>query len=135
MRNSTQEISSINALMNRKSYENIATPVHTDDQQLTISSLIISADLPDTICEGGPEQEKIKWDSDRTLSVWLKTAESCLLINRHKPSVTDDDVRVGSCHGAQPRSSQQNSDNIKCSQKDKQIKIVKEGLGARLEPL
>ena len=43
--------------------------------------------------------------ADRTLSAWIKTAESCLPSDRH-PSQT-----------------------IKRSQKDTQIKIVKEGLG------
>ena len=72
----------INALMNRKSYARIsATPGKTQ----TINFYNINEEL--YLVEGIRTGENQMGTADRTLSAWIKTAESCLPSDRH-PSQT-----------------------------------------------
>ena len=107
----------INALMNRKSYARIsATPGKTQTINFyNINEALYLVDLPGYGYAKVSEQEKIKWGQliERYLHGSKQLKVVFLLIDiRHKPVIIATKL-----------------DKIKRSQKDKQIKIVKEGLG------
>ena len=90
----------INALMNRKSYARIsATPGKTQTINFyNINEELYLVDLPGygyakvaksekKICEGIRTGENQMGTANRTLSAWIKTAESCLPSDRY-PSQT-----------------------------------------------
>ena len=121
--------------MNRKSYARIsATPGKTQTINFyNINEELYLVDLPGYGYAKVSEQEKIKWGQliERYLhgSKQLKVV-SLLIDIRHKPSGNDKMMYEWIVsQGFNPVIIATKLDKIKRSQKDKQIKIVKEGLG------
>ena len=125
----------INALMNRKSYARIsATPGKTQTINFyNINEELYLVDLPGYGYAKVSEQEKIKWGQliERYLHGSKQLKVVFLLIDiRHKPSGNDKMMYEWIVsQGFHPVIIATKLDKIKRSQKDKQIKIVKEGLG------
>ena len=149
----------INALMNRKSYARIsATPGKTQTINFyNINEALYLVDLPGYGYAKVSEQEKIKWGqlierylhgskqskvSEKEKQKWGQMIENYLhtskqlravflLIDiRHDPSANDRMMYEWIVsQGFHPVIIATKLDKIKRSQKDKQIKIVKEGLG------
>ena len=125
----------INALMNRKSYARIsATPGKTQTINFyNINEELYLVDLPGYGYAKVSEQEKIKWGQliERYLHGSKQLKVVFLLIDiRHKPSGNDKMMYEWIVsQGFNPVIIATKLDKIKRSQKDKQIKIVKEGLG------
>ena len=126
----------INALMNRKSYARIsATPGKTQTINFyNINEELYLVDLPGYGYAKVSEQEKIKWGQliERYLHGSKQLKVVFLLIDiRHKPSGNDKMMYEWIVsQGFNPVIIATKLDKIKRSQKDKQIKIVKEGLGS-----
>lgn len=124
----------INALMNRKSYARIsATPGKTQTINFyNVNEELYLVDLPGYGYARVSENEKLQWGNlvERYLhnSKQLKTI--FLLIDiRHAPSVNDKTMYewiVG--NGYRPVIIATKLDKIKRSQKDKQLKLIREGL-------
>ena len=125
----------INALMNRKSYARIsATPGKTQTINFyNINEELYLVDLPGYGYAKVSEQEKIKWGQliERYPHGSKQLKVVFLLIDiRHKPSGNDKMMYEWIVsQGFNPVIIATKLDKIKRSQKDKQIKIVKEGLG------
>ncbi len=125
----------INALMNRKSYARIsATPGKTQTiNYYNINQELYLVDLPGYGYAKISEQEKQKWGEmvERYLHSSKQLKAIFLLIDiRHEPSVNDKmmyDWIVS--QGYHPIIIATKLDKIKRSQKDKQVKIVRQGLG------
>lgn len=125
----------INALMNRKSYARIsATPGKTQTiNYYNINQELYLVDLPGYGYAKISEQEKQKWGEmvGRYLHSSKQLKAIFLLIDiRHEPSVNDKmmyDWIVS--QGYHPIIIATKFDKIKRSQKDKQVKIVRQGLG------
>lgn len=125
----------INALMNRKSYAWIsATPGKTQTiNYYNINQELYLVDLPGYGYAKISEQEKQKWGEmvERYLHSSKQLKAIFLLIDiRHEPSVNDKmmyDWIVS--QGYHPIIIATKFDKIKRSQKDKQVKIVRQGLG------
>ena len=124
----------INALMNRKSYARIsATPGKTQTINFyNINEELYLVDLPGYGYAKVSEQEKIKWGQliERYLHGSKQLKVVFLLIDiRHKPSGNDKMMYEWIVsQGFHPVIIATKLDKIKRSQKDKQIKIVKEGI-------
>ncbi len=125
----------INALMNRKSYARIsATPGKTQTiNYYNINQELYLVDLPGYGYAKISEQEKRKWGEmvERYLHGSRQLKAIFLLIDiRHEPSVNDKmmyDWIVS--QGYHPIIIATKFDKIKRSQKDKQVKAVRQGLG------
>ena len=125
----------INALMNRKSYARIsATPGKTQTINFyNINQEFYLVDLPGYGYAKVSEQEKQKWGQmvERYLHGSKQLRAVFLLIDiRHDPSANDKmmyDWIVS--QGYQPIIIATKLDKIKRSQKDKQVKAVRQGLG------
>ena len=121
--------------MNRKSYARIsATPGKTQTINFyNINEELYLVDLPGYGYAKVSEQEKIKWGQliERYLHGSKQLKVVFLLIDiRHKPSGNDKMMYEWIVsQGFNPVIIATKLDKIKRSQKDKQIKIVKEGLG------
>ena len=120
----------INALMNRKSYARIsATPGKTQ----TINFYNINQDLPGYGYAKVSEQEKQKWGQmvERYLHGSKQLRAVFLLIDiRHDPSANDKlmyDWIVS--QGYHPIIIATKLDKIKRSQRDKQVRTIRQGLG------
>lgn len=125
----------INALMNRKSYARIsATPGKTQTINFyNVNQEFYLVDLPGYGYAKVSEQEKQKWGQmvERYLHSSKQLRAVFLLIDiRHDPSANDKmmyDWIVS--QGYHPIIIATKLDKIKRSQKDKQIKAVRQGLG------
>ena len=125
----------INALMNRKSYARIsATPGKTQTINFyNINGDLYYVDLPGYGYAKVPQSEKVKWG--KMIERYLHTSKNLkavfLLIDiRHDPSANDKMMYDWILNnGYEPIIIATKLDKLKRSQKDKQIKIVKEGLG------
>ncbi len=125
----------INALMNRKSYARIsATPGKTQTINFyNINQEFYLVDLPGYGYAKVSEQEKQKWGRmiERYLHGSKQLRAVFLLIDiRHDPSANDKmmyDWIVA--QGYQPIIIATKLDKIKRSQKDKQVKAIRQGLG------
>ena len=125
----------INALMNRKSYARIsATPGKTQTiNYYNINEELYYVDLPGYGFAKVTQSVKEKWG--HMIENYLQTSKQLkmvfLLIDiRHKPSKNDVMMYDWILHnGYRPVIIATKLDKLKRSQKDKQIKIVKEGLG------
>ena len=125
----------INALMNRKSYARIsAQPGKTQTiNYYNINEELYYVDLPGYGFAKVTQSVKEKWG--HMIENYLQTSKQLkmvfLLIDiRHKPSKNDVMMYDWILHnGYRPVIIATKLDKIKRSQKDKQIKIVKEGLG------
>ncbi len=134
----------INALMNRKSYARTsATPGKTQTiNYYNINNELYLVDLPGYGYAKVSEQEKKKWGRmvERYLNGSKQLKALFLLIDiRHDPSANDKlmyDWIVS--QGYQPIIIATKLDKIKRSQKDKQVKIIRQGLdlipGTRVIP-
>lgn len=124
----------INALMNRKAYARTSTqPGKTQTiNYYNINGAIYFVDLPGYGYAKVTESVKKKWG--RMVEKYLQTSKQLkiifLLIDiRHEPSVNDRDMYEWIVHqGFQPVIIATKLDKINRSQKDKQIKIIREGL-------
>ena len=124
----------INALMNRKSYARIsATPGKTQTiNYYNINQELYLVDLPGYGYAKVSEQEKQKWGQmvERYLHGSRQLKAVFLLIDiRHEPSANDKmmyDWIVS--QGYHPIIIATKFDKIKRSQKDKQVKVVRQGL-------
>ena len=125
----------INALMNRKSYARIsATPGKTQTINFyNINQEFYLVDLPGYGYAKVSEQEKQKWGQmvERYLHGSKQLRAVFLLIDiRHDPSANDKlmyDWIVS--QGYHPIIIATKLDKIKRSQKDKQVRIIRQGLG------
>lgn len=125
----------INALMNRKSYARIsATPGKTQTiNYYNINQELYLVDLPGYGYAKVSEQEKQKWGEmvERYLHGSRQLKAVFLLIDiRHEPSANDKmmyDWIIS--QGYHPIIIATKFDKIKRSQKDKQIRAVRKGLG------
>ena len=125
----------INALMNRKSYARIsATPGKTQTINFyNINQEFYLVDLPGYGYAKVSEQEKQKWGQmvERYLHGSKQLRAVFLLIDiRHDPSANDklmDEWIVS--QGDHPIIIATKLDKIKRSQKDKQVRIMRQGLG------
>lgn len=134
----------INALINRKSYARTsATPGKTQTINFyNINEELYLVDLPGYGYAKVSEQEKIKWGKliERYLHESKQLKVVFLLIDiRHEPSSNDKMMYEWIvAQGYRPVIIATKLDKIKRSQKDKQIKLVKQGLnvlpGTRLIP-
>ena len=134
----------INALINRKSYARTsATPGKTQTINFYyINEELYLVDLPGYGYAKVSEQEKIKWGKliERYLHESKQLKVVFLLIDiRHEPSSNDKMMYEWIvAQGYQPVIIATKLDKIKRSQKDKQIKLVKQGLnvlpGTRVIP-
>ncbi|MEZ3487095.1 MAG: ribosome biogenesis GTP-binding protein YihA/YsxC [Lachnospiraceae bacterium] len=125
----------INTLMNRKSYARIsATPGKTQTINFyNINQELYLVDLPGYGYAKVSEREKEKWGKmvERYLNGSKQLRAVFLLIDiRHDPSANDRMMYewVGA-QGYHPIIIATKLDKIKRSQKDKQVKAVREGLG------
>lgn len=131
----------INALMNRKSYARIsATPGKTQTINFyNINGQMYLVDLPGYGYAKASEKEKREWGNlvERYLHSSEKLKAVFLLIDiRHDPSANDRmmyDWIVA--QGYRPIIIATKLDKIKRSQKDKQVKAVRQGLGLPKETL
>ena len=125
----------INALMNRKSYARIsATPGKTQTINFyNINEELYLVDLPGYGYAKVSEQEKIKWGQliERYLHGSKQLKVVFLLIDiRHKPSGNDKMMYEWIVsNGFAPIIIATKLDKIKRSQRDKQLKLVRTGLG------
>ena len=134
----------INALINRKSYARIsATPGKTQTINFyNINEEMYLVDLPGYGYAKVSEQEKVKWGQliERYLHGSKQLQAVFLLIDiRHDPSANDKMMYDWIVHnGFEPVIIATKLDKIKRSQKDKQVKLIKEGLkvlpGTRIVP-
>ncbi len=124
----------INALMNRKSYARIsATPGKTQTINFyNINEELYLVDLPGYGYAKVSEKEKARWGKliERYLHESKQLKAVFLLIDiRHAPSANDRTMYEWIvANGYQPVIIATKLDKIKRSQKDKQLKLVKEGL-------
>ena len=127
----------INALMNRKSYARIsATPGKTQTINFyNINEELYLVDLPGYGYAKVSEQEKIKWGQliERYLHGSKQLKVVFLLIDiRHKPSGNDKMMYEWIVYqGYDPIIVATKLDNIKRSQIQKSVKMVKEGLNVK----
>lgn len=125
----------INTLMNRKSYARIsATPGKTQTINFyNINQEMYLVDLPGYGYAKVSEREKEKWGQmvERYLHGSRQLRAVFLLIDiRHDPSANDRMMYEWvTAQGYQPVIIATKLDKIKRSQKDKQVKAVREGLG------
>ena len=125
----------INALMNRKSYARIsATPGKTQTINFyNINQELYLVDLPGYGYAKVSEREKEKWGKmvERYLHGSKQLRAVFLLIDiRHDPSANDRLMYEWiTAQGYHPIIIATKLDKIKRSQKDKQVKAVREGLG------
>ena len=134
----------INALINRKSYARTsATPGKTQTINFyNINEELYLVDLPGYGYAKVSEQEKIRWGKliERYLHESKQLKVVFLLIDiRHEPSANDKMMYEWIvAQGYRPVIIATKLDKIKRSQKDKQIKLVKQGLnvlpGTRVIP-
>ena len=124
----------INALMNRKSYARIsATPGKTQTINFyNINEEIYLVDLPGYGYAKVSEKEKIQWGKliERYLQNSKQLRAVFLLIDiRHAPSANDKTMYEWiAANGYRPVIIATKLDKIKRSQKDKQLKLIREGL-------
>lgn len=127
----------INGLMNRKAYARTSSqPGKTQTINFyNISETLYFVDLPGYGYAKVSEELKAKWG--KMIENYLKTSKQLkiifLLIDiRHEPSVNDKLMYDWIVHqGCEPVIIATKLDKINRSQKDKQIKIVRNGLGAK----
>lgn len=124
----------INALMNRKSYARIsATPGKTQTINFyNINEELYLVDLPGYGYARVSEKEKLQWGKmiERYLHNSKQLQTLFLLIDiRHAPSANDRTMYEWIVeNGYQPVVIATKLDKIKRSQKDKQLKLIREGL-------
>ena len=124
----------INALMNRKSYARIsATPGKTQTINFyNINQEFYLVDLPGYGYAKVSEKEKIQWGKliERYLQNSKQLRAVFLLIDiRHAPSANDKTMYEWiAANGYRPVIIATKLDKIKRSQKDKQLKLIREGL-------
>ena len=124
----------INGLMNRKSFARIsATPGKTQTINFyNINEEIYLVDLPGYGYAKVSEKEKIQWGKliERYLQNSKQLRAVFLLIDiRHAPSANDKTMYEWiAANGYRPVIIATNLDKIKRSQKDKQLKLIREGL-------
>lgn len=124
----------INALMNRKSYARIsATPGKTQTINFyNINGELYLVDLPGYGYAKVSEKEKLQWGKliERYLHNSKQLQAVFLLIDiRHAPSANDRTMYEWIVeNGYQPIIIATKFDKIKRSQKDKQLKLIREGL-------
>lgn len=131
----------INALMNRKSYARIsATPGKTQTINFyNVNEELYLVDLPGYGYARVSEKEKLQWGKlvERYLHNSKQLKMIFLLIDiRHAPSVNDKTMYewvVG--NGYRPVIIATKLDKIKRSQKDKQLKLIREGLSVLPETI
>lgn len=131
----------INALMNRKSFARTSSsPGKTQTINFyNINDLIYFVDLPGYGYAKVSMELKAKWG--KMIEKYLKTSKQLktifLLVDiRHEPSVNDKVMYEWIVyHGFEPVIIATKLDKINRSQKDKQIKILKEGLGLKKETI
>lgn len=124
----------INALMNRKSYARIsATPGKTQTINFyNINEELYLVDLPGYGYARVSEKEKLQWG--KMIERYLRSSKQLrtlfLLIDiRHAPSVNDRTMYEWIVeNGYRPVIIATKLDKIKRSQKDKQLKLIREGL-------
>lgn len=125
----------INALMNRKSYARIsATPGKTQTINFyNINEELYLVDLPGYGYAKVSEKEKAQWGKliERYLHGSRQLKAVFLLIDiRHAPSANDRTMYEWiTANGYRPVIIATKLDKIKRSQKDKQLKLLREGLG------
>ena len=131
----------INALMNRKSYARIsATPGKTQTINFyNINKEIYLVDLPGYGYAKASEKEREAWGQmiERYLNTSEKLRAVFLLVDiRHAPSANDKQMFEWMAYvGYDPIVIATKLDKIKRSQIDKQIKIIRQGLGADKETI
>ncbi|MCI8559732.1 MAG: YihA family ribosome biogenesis GTP-binding protein [Dorea sp.] len=124
----------INALMNRKSYARIsATPGKTQTINFyNINEELYLVDLPGYGYAKVSEKEKLQWGKliERYLHNSKQLKAVFLLIDiRHAPSANDRTMYEWiTANGYRPVIIATKLDKIKRSQKDKQLKLIREGL-------
>lgn len=131
----------INALMNRKSFARTSSsPGKTQTINFyNINDLIYFVDLPGYGYAKVSMELKAKWG--KMIEKYLKTSRQLktifLLVDiRHEPSANDKVMYEWIVyHGFEPVIIATKLDKINRSQKDKQIKILKEGLGLKKETI
>lgn len=131
----------INALMNRKSYARIsATPGKTQTINFyNINEELYLVDLPGYGYAKVSEKEKLQWGKliERYLHNSRQLQTVFLLIDiRHAPSANDRTMYEWIVeNGYQPVIIATKLDKIKRSQKDKQLKLIREGLSVLPETI
>lgn len=131
----------INALMNRKSYARIsATPGKTQTINFyNINEELYLVDLPGYGYAKVSEKEKLQWGKliERYLHNSRQLQTVFLLIDiRHAPSANDRTMYEWIVeNGYQPIIIATKLDKIKRSQKDKQLKLIREGLSVLPETI
>lgn len=129
----------INALMNRKSYARTSSqPGKTQTINFyNIQDSLYFVDLPGYGYAKVSLELKAKWG--KMIERYLKTSKQLkaifLLIDiRHEPSANDRDMYEWVVYnGFEPIIIATKLDKINRSQKDKQVKLIREGLGAKKE--
>ena len=129
----------INALMNRKSFARTSSqPGKTQTINFyNINQMLYFVDLPGYGYAKVSMEIKAKWG--KMIENYLRSSKQLktifLLIDiRHEPSANDKSMYEWVVyHGFEPVIIATKLDKINRSQKDKQIKIVREGLGAKKE--
>ncbi|MGN6710350.1 ribosome biogenesis GTP-binding protein YihA/YsxC [Anaerocolumna jejuensis] len=127
----------INGLMNRKSYARTSSqPGKTQTINFyNINDLLYFVDLPGYGYAKVSEELKAKWG--KMIEKYLKTSKQLklvfLLIDiRHEPSANDKIMYDWIVHqGYEPVIIATKLDKINRSQKDKQLKLIRNGLGAK----
>lgn len=127
----------INGLMNRKSYARTSSqPGKTQTINFyNINDLLYFVDLPGYGYAKVSEELKAKWG--KMIENYLKTSKQLklvfLLIDiRHEPSANDKIMYDWIVHqGYEPVIIATKLDKINRSQKDKQLKLIRNGLGAK----
>ena len=127
----------INGLMNRKSYARTSSqPGKTQTINFyNINDLLYFVDLPGYGYAKVSEEIKAKWG--KMIENYLKTTKQLklvfLLIDiRHEPSANDKIMYDWIVHqGYEPVIIATKLDKINRSQKDKQLKLIRNGLGAK----
>ena len=129
----------INALMNRKSYARTSSqPGKTQTINFyNINEVLYFVDLPGYGYAKVSQEIKAKWG--KMIERYLKSSQQLkrifLLVDiRHEPSVNDKLMYEWIVfNGFEPIIIATKLDKINRSQKDKQVKIIREGLGAKKE--
>ena len=129
----------INALMNRKSYARTSSqPGKTQTINFyNINEVLYFVDLPGYGYAKVSQEIKAKWG--KMIERYLKSSQQLkrifLLVDiRHEPSVNDKVMYEWIVfNGFEPIIIATKLDKINRSQKDKQVKIIREGLGAKKE--
>lgn len=127
----------INGLMNRKSYARTSSqPGKTQTINFyNINDILYFVDLPGYGYAKVSEELKAKWG--KMIEKYLKTSKQLklvfLLIDiRHEPSANDKIMYDWIVHqGYEPVIIATKLDKINRSQKDKQLKLIRNGLGAK----